>query len=329
MDSAQKFLSTIEKFSLLRKKEKLLVGVSGGPDSIFLIEQLRRIQKPLKLTLICAHLNHALRAEADQDARFVEDYCVRHRLYCVSEKRELTPERKKDSLEQAARRMRYDFFRTVSRRMKLKKIVLAHHRDDLVETVVMRLIRGAGLKGLRGFLPRSRYKNLTVIRPLIEFQKREILDWLAGEGVPYCVDRTNFEDMFTRNKIRNRVLPLLEEMNPNFSEVMSNQAIHLGFDYDYIRAQTERAYQEVKRGETRREVRLGLGPLKKLHPSLFAHVLRLGIEDIKGDTRRIENRHLEEMKDLILRRSQGSVVHLPFLEVRKSGRLLIIRNLIL
>lgn len=306
-----------------------MLGISGGPDSIFMLYQFYNIMKEYKLQLVCAHFNHMLRPEADSEEEFVKNICKSLGIKFISEKKDVNKFFKGDSLEQTARNLRFDFFLNSSRHFKIKKLALAHHKDDLVETVLMRIIRGTGLKGLRAFLPKSKFKGLTVIRPLIELNKKDILKWLENKNISFCVDKSNFEDKFLRNRIRLKLMPLLTEINPGIAQNLYNLSSLASLDYDFIYTFSRSEFEKLKRGETKREIKLDLEWLKKNHPAIVNNIIRIAIEELKGDTRRLELRHLDEIKDLIESRPSGSIVHLPGLSVRKEEKRLIIQTLIL
>ncbi|MCK9615253.1 MAG: TilS substrate-binding domain-containing protein [Candidatus Omnitrophica bacterium] len=193
----------------------------------------------------------------------------------------------------------------------------------------MRIIRGTGLKGLRAFLPKSKFRSLTIIRPLIELHKKDILKWLESKNISYCVDKSNFEDKFLRNRIRLKLMPQLCEINPSIAQNLYNLSINTALDYDFIYTFSRKEFEKLKRGETKREIKLDLEGLKKNHPAILNNIIRIAIEELKGDTRKLELRHLDEIKDLIENRPSGSVVHLPGLSVRKEEKRLIIQTLIL
>jgi len=323
------FKNTIKRYSLVEKKDRILLGISGGPDSIFMLRQFHNIMKDYKLHLVCAHFNHALRAEADSEEEFVKNICKDLGMKFVSEKKDVNKFFDGDSLEQTARNLRYDFFLNLSRHFKIKKLALAHHKDDLVETVLMRIVRGTGLKGLRAFSPKSKFKGITVIRPLIEMHKEEILKWLKNKNISYCVDKSNFEDKFLRNRIRLKLMPVLSEINPAIAQNLYNLSSSVALDYDFIYAFSRKEFEKLKRGETKRGIKLDLEGLRETHPAILNNVIRIAIEELKGDTRRLELRHLDEINDLIESRPSGSIVHLPGLSVRKEEKRLIIQTLIL
>ncbi|MDD5195188.1 MAG: tRNA lysidine(34) synthetase TilS [Candidatus Omnitrophica bacterium] len=321
------FQKTIEKYNLLEKKDKLILGVSGGPDSIFMLHMFCRLTTN-KLQLVCAHFNHSLREEADEEENFVRSVCKDLGIRFVSEKKDVKKLFKGDSLEQTARNLRLDFFLRLSRQFKIKKLAIAHHKDDVVETMLMRIIRGAALKGLRGILPKSSFKGLCIIRPLVEIRKGEILQWLAVNKISYRTDKTNFEDKFFRNKIRLKLLPVLEELNPNITNTIFNLSRLVTLDYEFISAATRDAYSRIKKEKGRHYVKISLEALKKQNTAMILNIIRLAIEELKGDTRRLDFRHFEEILDLIHARPAFSIVDLPDLEVKKDEGWLIIKSLL-
>ena len=321
------FEDTIVRQNLLSKKDKLILGVSGGPDSVCMLHQFSRIQKEYKLYFVCAHFNHGLRKDADKEENFIKSMCDKLKIKCISERKEVGKFFKGDSLEQTARNLRFDFFLKVSRQTKIKRLALAHHKDDLVETVLMRLIRGSGLKGLRGFLPKSKFRSLTVIRPMFELTKEEILSWLKNKNLSYCLDASNFEDKFFRNRIRLELIPFLKKLNPNIIDTLFAGAKNISLDYDFIHNLSQDAFFALKRKDGGSSLSLELAGLKKLPQALFNNVIRIAIEDFKGSTRRLEARHIEELKDLVFHRPSGSIVDLPQILVKKEENSLIIKYL--
>jgi tRNA(Ile)-lysidine synthase len=188
----------------------------------------------------------------------------------------------------------------------------------------MRIIRGAGLRGLRGFLPKSRYRGITVIRPLVELRKAEILAWLKAEKIPYCLDKSNLDEKFLRNKIRHKLIPLLEEMNPNISNGLFNLGISAGQDYEFIYSYSQKEFAALRRRSSRNQIGLDIDGLKRLSPAIFNNVIRIAIEELKGNTRRIDSRHIDEIRRLILHKPSGSLVDLPdFLAKKEEGQLVL------
>ena len=203
----------IEKHGLLSKGDSVLVALSGGSDSVALLLMLKR----LGYHCVAAHCNFTLRAaESDRDEAFVTDFCRQQQvaLEVIHFDTRTYAAQKHLSIEMAARQLRYEWFEQLYIKYRVSAIAVAHHRDDSVETFLLNLIRGTGINGLCGIRPRNGH----VIRPLLCLSRSEILDYLDYCHQPYVTDSTNLQDEFTRNKIRLRLLPLMEEMNPSIRE---------------------------------------------------------------------------------------------------------------
>jgi tRNA(Ile)-lysidine synthase len=221
----QDFQQTVASGRLWRAGEKLLVGVSGGPDSVALLHLLCATgQSP-----VVAHVNHRLRgADSDRDERFVHELCARWGLEFEGARVHTPPHARaaRESIEDAARKQRYDFFRQVALERGIRKVLVAHNRNDQAETLLMRLLRGAGRRGLggmkiQGTLPIPGSKIL-LIRPLLRVRRDALLAYLKQNHVPFRTDRTNEESRFFRNRIRRRLIPLLErEFQPSVVEVLA------------------------------------------------------------------------------------------------------------
>jgi len=321
----KKFLNTISKFSLLKRKDKVLLGISGGPDSVCMLHLFKKIEKDLRLDLICLHFNHSLRKSADKEEEFVKDLCSDLSVKCVTFKKDVNKFAKGDSLEQTARLLRLDFFLNSARRLKAKKIAIAHNKDDVAETVMMRIIRGTALKGLRAIQPSSKYRSLNIVRPLLDIRKKDILSWLEVNKFVFKVDESNLDDRFFRNKIRHNLLPLLEkEYNPNITGTLASLARLSALDYDFLHKFSVKEFSRIKK--VRRDcIKLDLAKLTQMHAAVALNVIRLAIEEVKGDLRRLEFRHLEEILDLMKSRPDGSIVDLPNIEASKDGSFLSIK----
>ena len=325
MTLVEEVLEAIERYNLLKRKEKVILAVSGGPDSVAMLFLFLRIKEIFNLKLVCVHFNHGLRKEADEDEKFVKDLCSSLDIKFVSEKKNVKEFFKGDSLEQTARILRYDFFLKIANSLKIKKISLAHTKDDVIETVLMRIIRGTGIQGLRGILPLSKIKGKIFIRPLIEIEKKRILDWLKKEKISYQIDTTNFEDKFFRNKIRLNVLPLLEKLNPNIKDTLFNLARISSWNHNFITQIAQKELSKIKRGEGENFLIIDLEKTKDLHPFLLLQVLRLAIEEVKGNTRRLDWRHFESILKIL--QKKRSYLNLPGLIIEIREKKLILKSL--
>ena len=241
-----KIQAYIERHALLAGEAPVLVGVSGGADSVALLALLCR----LGYACVVAHCNFHLRGdESERDEAFVRGLAERWQIpfYRVDFNTEEYARKNRLSIEMAARQLRYEWFENLRQDLGCQAIAVAHHRDDNVETVLLNLFRGTGLSGLRGMRPRNGY----VIRPLLGVSRQEIEAWLCGEGLSFVTDSTNCSDLFTRNFIRLRVLPLLESRQPSVKETIARSAEYLSGVEVIYRAAIDRARREVMPEEGR------------------------------------------------------------------------------
>ena len=300
-----KIKKTIKRYDLIDKGDKILVGVSGGPDSVALLFLLNSLKKELKIDLHVGHLDHMLRKDSGKESKFVERLTCKLKIPLTQAKVNIKELAKAGSLEEIARNARLGFLFKVARDIKADKIALGHNLDDQAETVLMRILRGTGLYGLSGILPKRNIAGYQIIRPLIEIKRQEIEAYLKRKKISPYIDISNLEDIYFRNKIRNRLLPLLEkEYNKNIKEILSNMAQSLGLDYDYLMRVTQRLMKGAKH-------KLNLKRLTNLHPAIQRLILRMAIARVQGDTRRITFAHIKELEDLIFNRPVNSVVDLP------------------
>lgn len=300
-----KVKTALKKYKLISKNDRIVIGVSGGPDSVALLYLLNYLKEELKISLHIAHLDHRLRKDSFKDREFVQGLAEKLRLPITTGQINIKELARYGSLEEIARNARLGFLFKVAKDIKATKIALGHNLDDQSETVLMRILRGTGLYGLSGILPKRNISGYIIIRPLIEIRRRDIEAYLKRKKIKPRMDTSNLEDIYFRNKLRNRLLPLLQkEYNKNIKEIFSNMAQSLGADYDYL----IRRAQRFLKGSGKK---ISLKKILKLHPSIQRLILRLMIANIKGDTRRIEFRHIKELEDLIFSRPVNSIVDLP------------------
>ena len=214
-----KILTYINKENLLKRGEKVIVTCSGGADSIFLLHILNK----LGFECVVAHCNFYLRGEeSDRDENFVSEFCKNEGITLLVEHfdtKQFAAENKL-SIEMAARELRYNWFEKIRAEYNAGAIAVAHHSDDSIETILLNLLRGTGLKGICGIRPKNGY----IVRPLLCVNRKEIEEYLAENGIRYITDSTNLENEYTRNKVRNIVMPILREINPQIDSVMLSNA---------------------------------------------------------------------------------------------------------
>lgn len=300
-----KVKNTICKYNLISDNDRVLVGVSGGPDSVAMLYILNDLSKTLRFSLHVAHLDHMLRKNSFRDSGFVQDLADKLSLSSSLDKIDVKARSKKGSVEEAARNARLEFLVNCAKRIRANKIALGHTVDDQAETVLMRLLRGAGLSGLSGILPKRKIFGLEVVRPLIEVRRKEIELFLEKRKIRYRIDETNSQEIYLRNKIRLQLLPLLEKRyNRNIKEVLAKTAEIVGDDYDYLSRETARFAKILSK-------RVDLFKYRKLHIALQRMLIRYNISLLAGDTRRVTFKHFEEVADLVEHRPVNSIVDLP------------------
>lgn len=303
---------TISSYSLIKPGDTILIGVSGGADSIALLEILEKLRHELGLKLIVFHFNHGLRKSADTDQRFVEKICRQKNIAC-RRGRNLNPRPQGDSIEQAARKKRFAALIKCAKQVKADSIALAHHQNDLAETVLMRIIRGSGLQGLQAILPKRTIEGMTFIRPLIHEKRSNIEAFLKSENIKFRTDPTNKNTKFLRNKIRHKLLNCLStNYNPNIQETLANLAETVSLDYEFLRQESAKHFKTVISKKTSTAIFLNLKKLCTKHPAIQRMIIRMAIEHIKGDTRTITLAHIRSIETFLANNQPKSAqIHLP------------------
>ena len=321
--------TTIAQHELFAPGDTVVVAVSGGPDSLALLHALRTLHDELQITLHIAHLNHQLRgAESDADAEFVARVAREWNLPATVEARDVAALARNEhlSIEEAARHARYAFLGDVAQRVGAQNIAVAHNADDQVETVLMHLLRGAGLAGLCGMgyksqvpsrrsqVPTSNLQlpisNLQLVRPLLDVTRAEIEDYCRENGLTPRFDRSNLDTTFFRNRLRQEVLPYLEGMNPNLRAVLRHTARVLAGDHDFLQAQVREAYAHVTR-EDDGAITFGRDAWRNLHPALQRGTLRLAVQQLRSDLRDVDWTHIEDARRVAVEKGAGAKATLP------------------
>jgi tRNA(Ile)-lysidine synthase len=245
-----KFKRAIDHYHLLEKGERLIVGVSAGVDSMVLLHLLNTYREAFDLSLIVAHVNHGLRPEeSEKEAEFVQKESARLGLSFEYGQFNVKEFQKLGGLspQDAARRIRFHFFYHLLQKYHAQKIALGHHADDQVETVLIRLIRGSGLQGLKGMLP---IREGRVIRPLLEMWREEIQSYAIEKNISFLLDSSNLKNDYLRNRIRLTLIPLIEkEYQPNFKEILLRTSNILREENDYLERAAETAFQKIVQEE--------------------------------------------------------------------------------
>jgi tRNA(Ile)-lysidine synthase len=266
--------SYIQSRTLVQPDDRILVGVSGGPDSTALLHLLHRLASRWSITLGVVHFDHCLRGAASgADARWVADLAASLGLPCYSGKGDVRSYKAshKISLQTAARELRQQFFQEIRQKHGYRLLALGHTADDQVELFFLRLLRGAGPEGLKGMWPNSQ----GIIRPLLETSKSRIVHWLESEGLSYRLDDSNESRRYRRNQLRLDLLPQLEKYNPRFGEAVRRFQALLQEQEDYLHQEASRILADLMAAPDVIPAVLPLKPFLDLHPSLQKRVFRL------------------------------------------------------
>lgn len=270
---------------LFSASDRILVAVSGGVDSVALLHLLVELKQIKKFTLAVAHLNHQIRSgTAQRDADFVEALAAKYQLpfHLGIKNIPQLAEQSGLSLEDAGRKARYEFFLSEAKAHHYNILALAHHLDDQTETILFRLLRGAAAKGLSGITAERTEQNIRIVRPLLSTTKQEIIEYAAVHSLDFCEDETNQDNVYARNKLRNEVLPLLKEINPNYQEGLRRTAEILRDDDLYLETAARQVYAEVVLTDTPDKIKLDAAALQSYPKALSRRVVRLAIEKFCG-----------------------------------------------
>ena len=312
---------TITTYSMFQPCDSVLVGVSGGPDSVALIHILLELAPKFSLKLGIAHLNHGLRLrESDSDAEFVSSLANRYNLPFYTRKVDISEYRLKHklSLEEAARQIRYGFYKKEAERNGFNKIAVGHQANENAELVLMYLLRGSGAPGISGIPP---IREGQIVRPLIKVTKTEIIDYLAINGLKYVMDQLNTDLKFLRNRIRHQLLPTLKtEYNPRIIETLNRFAEIIRLEDEWMNNAIEPVFDDVLISKDSESLTLSVPRLCRIQVAIRRRVIRKAIEAVKGDLRRITFFHIEATLKLIEKLQAYGYLDLPSgLRVRRKG----------
>ena len=296
-----KVLKTIKKYNLIENGDKLVLGVSGGPDSIAMLNILNdlRIEKDIELdfNIVVAHINHMIRDEAIEDENFVKKFCEEKGIEFYSKSIDVKKlaNTNKISTEEAGRNARYDFFEEVLKKTGSNKIATAHNLNDNAETVLMNLLRGSGVSGLKGI---EKIRDGKFIRPIIECKRSEIEQYCLENKLNPRYDKTNNENTYTRNKIRNMLIPYIEEnFNPNIVDSLNRLSTIATKEDEYIHKIVENSFKDIviTADISKKEIILDLKKFNELDEVIKSRLILYTISEILGTSQGIEKIHIEDI----------------------------------
>lgn len=334
LDSLEEnFLNTIKDNNLIEKGDKIVVGVSGGPDSITLLYCLNKYKEKLGYEIVVAHINHLIRKDSTEDEQFVENVCEKMGIKCYVKRAEvekIAKEQKKGS-EEVGRKIRYDFFDIIAKKENANKIAIAHNMNDNAETMLLNIIRGSGMQGLEGIQAEEYGKY---IRPLINCSREDIEEYCEKYNLQPRIDSTNKENIYRRNIIRNKLLPEIKELNPNIVQSLSNLSKIVKVQNMHIKNEVENIYNKIATEElntsnlqnknnssmqkTNNEVgseslgkiELDLPEFQKLDLGVQQNLVLYTISKLLGSTRNIEKVNVDDIIEMC-RRNVGNKYMYP------------------
>ena len=269
--------------------------MSGGPDSITLLDVLLKIQKEIKFNIVVAHINHMIRKEAIDDQKYVEEFCKNRKIPCFVKQVEIQDIAKKQKIgtEEAGRKIRYEFFDEILKQTNSNKIATAHTKNDNVETVLMNIIRGTGTSGLKGIevIRENKY-----IRPLLNCKRNQIEEYCKINNLKPRIDKTNMENIYTRNKVRNLLIPYIQKgFNPNIIEAIDRLSKISKEENQFIEDKTIQAYKEILIEETKEQITLDLKKFNTLELVIKNRIVLYTINRLFGSSSGIEKIHIQDI----------------------------------
>ena len=302
MDNLEKkVFETIQKYNLIQRGDRIVVAVSGGPDSICLLDILNKIKNkncqlnpepvaincqtnPEPMAIFVAHVNHMIRKEACEDEAFVRDYCEKNGIEFFSKSIDVEKfaNNNKMGTEEAGRFVRYEFFDEVAKKVGANKIAIAHNKNDSAETIIMNILRGTGVSGLKGIEP---IKNNKYIRPLINCKREEIENYCEKNSLNPRIDKTNFENVYTRNKV----------FNSNIVETITRLSELVKEDDDFIQNIVKEKYNDLCLGEEEKEIILNLKKFNLEEKVIKSKILLYTITRLMGNTQGVYKIHIEDI----------------------------------
>jgi len=310
MNLTSQILKTVDRYKMLERGDRVLVGVSGGSDSVFLVYALKRLEDVLGIELFIAHMDHGLRGkESGRDAQFVKNLSKSLGVKLAYDKLKPTKARSKLSTEERLREKRYEFFMQAAKEFGAGCVATAHTLDDQAETVLMRVIKGSSLKGVIGIHPKRVEAKIKFVRPLFEIRKKEIIKYLKNKKISFRVDQTNLEDKFLRNRIRNKVMPYLEKINPRLKEALFNFAESLREDFEFIEEEKHKRKSIIRSERCAKHILLC--DLLLQSKALQKEITREALKSVGGNIKRLTYGHWKDIDNFVRKKSAGKSMDLP------------------
>lgn len=323
----EEVLKTIETYNLIEKNDKIVIGVSGGPDSICLLHVLYGLKEKLGIEIVVAHVNHMLRDVADLETEYVQSFCKKLGIECYVKKADILEISKtqKKGTEEVGRQVRYDFFDEVAKKTNSNKIATAHNSNDRAETVILNILRGSGLSGLKGIEP---IRDNKYIRPLINTDRQDIENYCNDNKLEPKYDKTNNENIYTRNKVRNIVIPYIKkEFNPNIIKTINRLSSLATEENEYLQAITKQEFENLLIEKTENII-LDLHKFNSLNLVIKRRLILYTINEVLHTTNGIEKVNIDDIIKLC-KNNIGNKYLMPIKEIKvyvKKGKIYFIKT---
>jgi tRNA(Ile)-lysidine synthase len=303
-----KIKNYIKRHNLINDGDKIVIAFSGGPDSVYLAQVLLRLREEKKLSLAAVYINHQLLAEAGEHARFARQFCEQHGITWYYFEKDIAAyaAEQKISVEEAGRKFRYQKFYQILEQLSYDTIAVGHHRNDLAETVLYRMARGTGWKGMAGIRP----KQNRIIRPLLCISKEEILKELKEQGQAFNVDPSNTDTAYARNQIRHGVLPELCKVNRQAMGHIADLAEQMEEMGIYLNERFEEAWQDCTESDGKAR-KVAIGRLCSYPPFLRKEVLKRALAEVSGKEKDLQRIHVENL-EMLMQMQTGRSMDFPY-----------------
>lgn len=310
LDLEDRVLLTVKKGNLIKKGDNVLIGLSGGPDSMVLLYLLLEIQNEIPFLIYIAHVNHGVRGkEADRDEEFVERLATNLEIPYYTTKIDMEGYAKKHKMssEDAGRILRYGFFRKVLVNIGGGKIAVAHNKNDQAETLLMRFLRGTGIDGLRGM----EHSAEDIIRPLLDISRTEIENYIEENCIDTRLDKTNLVPIYNRNKIRLEAIPYIEEnFNPNIIDTLWRTSSIMAVDSSFLNEYTLIKYKELIKNKRKDSIVLDRNEFLKEHTAIKQRIIRQTIYDLTSSLKGFTSKHILDIVELFDKGGTGKSIDL-------------------
>lgn len=324
----EKVRKTIREYNLIEKNDSIVVGVSGGPDSMTLLSILLKLKEEFNLKIYVAHVNHMLRENAIKDEEYVKEFCEKNNIEMFIKKANISEiaQKEKIGLEEAGRNIRYNFFEEVLKNTKSNKIAIAHNLNDKAETIIMNTLRGSGVSGLKGI----EAKRKKYIRPLIEIERYEIEKYCIENEINPRHDESNDDNTYTRNKIRNIIIPYIRnEFNPNIIKTLNRLSEIIKEEDEYVQSETEKIFKEILLTDEKNKIEFDPRKFNEQEKVIQKNLILLAIKKVKGSTQGIEKVNIDDIIKLCNNNIGNKLIRpVKQLEIGIKNKRIYIKNII-